>query len=295
MRQRPADVPETQRAMRRHIFLSAVLLGTSSASEAAFAQPRDLRWAPATDISLTVAGAAAWGVNEWGGPTLSRCRWCETDALDLAVRRSLVWKAPEGADRMSDFVAFAVAPVASIGLDALAAWHDRAAGHAWEDAVLIAEATVVAVDIDSLVKVVAVRERPSAYRRRVAAGALADPRRDDNLSFFSGHATETSALAAAAGTVATLHGYRWAPVVWGVGGSAAVFTGYLRVAADRHWFTDVVTGLAVGTGIGIAVPCMFHQPDAPDLEGMASSAQGGVRIRRGTVSNARVASLVFRW
>jgi membrane-associated phospholipid phosphatase len=57
---------------------------------------------------------------------------------------------------------------------------------------------------------------------------------DNNLSFSSGHTTATFALAAAAGTVATMRGYRWAPLTWIVGGALALGTGYLRIAADRH-------------------------------------------------------------
>jgi membrane-associated phospholipid phosphatase len=81
---------------------------------------------------------------------------------------------------------------------------------------------------------------------------------DNDLSFFSGHSSEVFALTAASGTIGTMRGYRWAPLVWSVGGALAVTTGYLRIAADKHWMTDVLVGAVVGAGIGFAVPYFFH-------------------------------------
>ena len=86
---------------------------------------------------------------------------------------------------------------------------------------------------------------------------------DARLSFFSGHATLTASLAAAAGTIGWLRGYRHAWVLWVVGGAIAVGTGLLRIAADKHWFSDVVAGLLVGGGIGIGVPLLFHGNTPP--------------------------------
>ena len=36
-------------------------------------------------------------------------------------------------------------------------------------------------------------------------------------------------------------------------------TGYLRIAANQHYFTDVLTGAVVGTGVGLAVPYTLHR------------------------------------
>jgi membrane-associated phospholipid phosphatase len=40
----------------------------------------------------------------------------------------------------------------------------------------------------------------------------------------------------------------------------ALATGYFRVAADRHWATDVISGWVMGTIIGAGVPWLFHRP-----------------------------------
>ncbi len=38
----------------------------------------------------------------------------------------------------------------------------------------------------------------------------------------------------------------------------AVSVPYFRMAADRHYLTDVLVGAAVGTAVGIGVPLAFH-------------------------------------
>jgi membrane-associated phospholipid phosphatase len=55
----------------------------------------------------------------------------------------------------------------------------------------------------------------------------------------------------------------------------AALTGYLRIAADKHYFTDVLVGAIVGSAIGVAVPYFAHRPstDAPDGP---PAARGGV-------------------
>lgn len=65
-------------------------------------------------------------------------------------------------------------------------------------------------------------------------------------------------VVSATGTVAPLRGYRWAPLAWAVGLPLAASTAYLRLAADRHYLTDVLVGGAVGTTVGALVPLLFH-------------------------------------
>src|SRR5262249_22614926 len=99
----------------------------------------------------------------------------------------------------------------------------------------------------------------------------------DNLSFYSGDTTVAFALGVSAATVTSMRGYRWAPVVWVAGIGLGVTTGYLRMAADRHFFTDVLTGAVVGSAIGFAVPSLLHKGDAagPDARGAGVLSLGG--------------------
>jgi membrane-associated phospholipid phosphatase len=82
---------------------------------------------------------------------------------------------------------------------------------------------------------------------------------DDDLSFFSGHTSGTFAAAGAFGTIARLRGDRGWIAVYAVGFAAAATVGYLRMAADAHWLTDVAAGAAVGAAAGVGVPLLLHR------------------------------------
>ncbi len=96
-------------------------------------------------------------------------------------------------------------------------------------------------------KVIVGRERPVMYTGdAVAAGADRDNRR----SFPSGHTTVAFSAATAylviAGREHLPHRTRTALLLYG----GALATGVLRVAAGKHFPTDVLGGAALGTGIG---------------------------------------------
>ncbi len=229
-----------------------VALGAPNAS----AQTRALRWDPPVDYTVTLGGGALWIASVALGSVLdpSSCRWCATNPVDAGARRALLWPDADLAGQLSDATGFVLSPAAAYGLGASAAFHAHASSNFALDALLITEATVLALDLDEATKLLTARSRP--YVR--ADGGPRDP--DDLMSFFSGHATETFALAASSGTVAMLRGYAWAPAPWIAGGILAVTTGYLRIAADRHWLTDVLVGMIAGTCVGVAVPLLFHGP-----------------------------------
>jgi membrane-associated phospholipid phosphatase len=242
------------------------------------AQTRELRWDPVLDASVTAGGATAWIASELLKPQLapSSCRWCSVDGLDAGVRDALVWRDTRAADTASNVTGFVLAPLTAVGLNALAAAHDGAFGNAGKDTLLIVEATVIAADVTQLTKMLVGRERPFVHALSPDEKLRTARPADNNLSFFSGHAAVTFALAAAGGTVGTMRGYRWAPFAWIVGGAAAATTAYLRIAADKHWLTDVLVGAVVGAGIGIAVPALFHSAvDAPNSASAAAAL--GVR------------------
>jgi membrane-associated phospholipid phosphatase len=251
---------------------ASLLLG--SAPAAAQTRSRELRWDPAVDVAVTVGGAALWLASELLKDDLAppRCHWCRENAVDACVRGALVWGDKASAERISDLTAFVLVPLAAIELDALAAAHEAALDNVPEDTLLVAEAGVIAADVTQLTKLLVRRERPFVHalapEEKVATRAPAD----NNLSFFSGHTAETFALAAASGTIGELRGYRWAPAAWGVGGALAAFTAYLRIAADKHWLTDVLVGAIVGAGIGVAVPYLFHPALDDSTRASASTA-----------------------
>ena len=54
----------------------------------------------------------------------------------------------------------------------------------------------------------------------------------------------------------------WLPFSWAAGLPLAALTGYLRIAADRHYLSDVLVGAGAGTLFGTLVPRLLHSPGA---------------------------------
>jgi membrane-associated phospholipid phosphatase len=176
------------------------------------------------------------------------------------VRDALKWHNTSLPDTLSGVLGFGLVPAVLLGADALIANHDGAIHNFGPDVLIIVETTVVAMDVNQFVKFIVGRQRPYVHALSAAESEQREPTNDDNLSFFSGHTTGSFALAVATGTVASMRGYRWAPLAWIVGLVLAATTAYLRIAADRHYFTDVLTGAVVGSAFGFTIPYFFHGP-----------------------------------
>jgi membrane-associated phospholipid phosphatase len=83
---------------------------------------------------------------------------------------------------------------------------------------------------------------------------------EDNLSFYGGHTSFAFSVTAATVTVAAMRGYAGVGIAAGVGFTLSAAVGYLRIAADQHYWTDILIGSAVGGLVGWAVPRIFHPP-----------------------------------
>ncbi len=259
------------------------------------ADVHQLRYDTRIDVAVTSIGGAWWLTTELLKADLvpEKCRWCyrAEDGGDLLnpydgwVRRRLLWKNTNAAAVTSSVIDYVVEPLAMMGLTAGAAGYDKAIAGFPVDALLITEATVLAADLNQLAKFAFARERPFVHflpRAPEVVRALTDSPSDDNLSFFSGHTTLAFALATSTGMINTLRGYRLAPVVWAAGLTMATSVAYLRIAADRHYFSDVMVGAIVGTIVGIGVPLIFHsQTSTESANPPSASGQAliGVPVR----------------
>jgi len=247
---------------------------------------RQLRYDTRVDVAVTTVGGMWWITSELLKTALvpEKCRWCyrAEDGTDLLnpydgfMRSTVIWKNTRAADTASSVILWVVEPGVTMGLSALSAAYDQALGGFPLDALLIAETTILAADLNQLAKFAFARERPFVhFLPRAPSGIreLTSSPSDDNLSFFSGHTTLAFALATSAGMIGTLRGYRLAPVVWAAGLTLATSVGYLRIAADMHYFSDVMTAAIVGSAIGIGVPLLFHSPASSDGSAVSSTAQ----------------------
>jgi membrane-associated phospholipid phosphatase len=279
--------------VRRRAVLAAcattLVAGTAHAERA-----YELRHDTPVDIGVTLGGFGFVALTEASKPTLAptACRWCDRDAdgndtlngLDRAGR-GLAWANAKLAAATSDTTAFLGTPSIAVGGLGLAAGADREAQHFARDALLVAEAAAVSGVVTQLVKYSVGRARPSTHDR--AGVVFQSP--DANLSFPSGHTSLAFSAATAAGTVASLRGYSSAPVVWVASLSLAALTGYLRVAARKHYVTDVLAGMVVGAAAGALVPLLFHGREAQPAGAPAAAA--------GAASGQAVAPtlLTFAW
>lgn len=240
--------------------------------------PLPLRYDLATDLSVTAAALASVVALAALKPELTplQCRICAPGRIDDAVHGALLWGNPAAADTWSNVLANAVLPAGMLGYDLVSAIGAGDPAAAAVDTLLIVEAVSLDTVLELGVKYATGRLRPYAWYGHLPPqpGAY-----DQNLSFYSGHTSTAFATAASAGTVFMMRGYPGAPVVLGLGLAVAGGVGYLRMAADQHYLTDVLAGAAVGGLVGFAVPWVFHRPRAGAPQpGDVLPAPGGIAI-----------------
>lgn len=127
-----------------------------------------------------------------------------------------------------------------------------------KDIVVLLETFAVTYATTNVVKLAVRRPRPYSYE---FDSAVAEPTENDaRLSFFSGHSSMAFAMATSyAYLFQTRHpSSRWVAPVWVLGMSLASVTAVARVEAGKHFWTDVMVGAAVGTGIGLIVPALHR-------------------------------------
>jgi hypothetical protein len=219
-----------------------------------------LEYRASLEVPLTLAGVAGTL-----GPRLLTdetktwsCKWCDRDehgrdtlnGLDAAVRRQWRWSDREKAHKWSNV---------TLGLSLVAPTAAFAAGRGgFEDGfggemLVVLEAAALNMAVTQGTKYLFRRERPWAHFDDPAWGPHKGSR-ESVLSFVSGHSSLAFALAVSTGSLASLRGDPGKEWVWATGLMCAAATAYLRVAADRHYFTDVLAGAAIGAAVGWAVP-----------------------------------------
>jgi len=144
-----------------------------------------------------------------------------------------------------------------------------------------AEALAVNALLTSIVQRAVGRERPFAQGCGTVGHPACTSPDDRNTSFFSGH---TSFAFTAATLLCFQHGRL---NLYGDGDrfvcpaalAVASLTGLLRIGADRHWATDVLTGAAVGAAAGSVVSITHISRDSSAAPaGPSSSASFTLRF-----------------
>jgi len=185
------------------------------------------------------------------------CRWCGgPNEVDRTMRSALMWTEAnqDRAADISDLTTYVAVPTLSVAL-VLAGTLDTVPSTAAiiDDVVPIAETVVVTALINRGLKIGFARTRPYAH--------FTDERdpSEDNVSFPSAHTSQAFALATSAAMIARARNYKSEPYIWVGGMTLAATAGYLRIAADRHYFTDVLCGAALGVSAGLTVPWLMRR------------------------------------
>lgn len=125
-----------------------------------------------------------------------------------------------------------------------------------EDLIVYSEVLSVSGALITTAKYTVQRPIPLVYGSRDPA-LIRDP--NSYVSFYSGHTSLAFAALSATAMTAQLR-YRAGPLPWivmlGLGGSIA----YERVAAGRHFPTDVIAGAVTGTMAGALIPWFHSKP-----------------------------------
>ncbi len=209
------------------------------------------------DTAVMAAGAAVWAAGEFFKEDLApeTCRWCATNDLDEGVRSAVRWDSHRSwAARGSDFALGSL--VLTAGL--MAQYRSEETGDGLAGGMVVLESVAVSALINQVVKFSVGRQRP--YVR-----TLEDPdsvSRDRNLSFYSGHTSTAFAAAVAGAWAYQLEDGPHPEFMWAGLLSGALLVGYLRIAADKHYFTDVLTGAIIGSAVAWGTVRM-HKSSSP--------------------------------
>lgn len=282
------------------VATATVLAGTREASAQTTSIPR-LHFNGFIDVPITVAVASSYGVSE----LLVKARlaprapyWDDRDTngadilapLDRLATR-LRWASPQTAGHISDG-GLALSAVSALGLGVgVGSFDHDTPAHLAENGIIVLEAMSTAMAMNQITKFFAGRQRPCAHFGLDRDRPCFSDGSDNNLSSFSGHASFTTSLAVASGMVATMRRYRLAPLAWASGAVIAVSTSYLRLAADKHYLSDVVTGTVIGAAVGFFIPYLFHGPHA----GVDAAAEAPAGAATSSVRSAPLFSVSGTW
>jgi len=240
--------------MRIVVLVLAVLTTSSvaSADETKLVTNRRLAHAAAIAVGGVAYLTIQFGLSDKLAP--DGCTWCNPPGFDESIRNALVWDDPKRANTFADITGYYSAPVFAIGGLAIASGK-LDLGHWADDAFPVLESAIAVSLLHHAGKFSLNRERPAHH----FGGIEVEPAKDQQYSFWSGHSSLAFAIAVSAGTVAHYRHYSAEPYIWAGGLALAAATGYLRIAADAHYFSDVVIGAVIGSAVGYAVPRLLHR------------------------------------
>jgi hypothetical protein len=217
-------------------------------------EPRPMRTGFVADGAVIAASAAAIGLSSLI-PVDTSTRW---STQILPFDNHLKGRYSARAANVSDMLLAVdvVSPVALFAGRGL----DRETG---QRMLIYSETLLVGLALNATVKTLVGRPRPYVYSDDPNVVAYsAREGRDSRLSFYSGHASTTFAASVAGAYLyaQSTTDKNARAVVWGTELALAGATADLRTRAGKHFYSDVLVGAVIGSGLGLAVPYLHGGP-----------------------------------
>jgi hypothetical protein len=259
---------DSSRRRRVGVLLGLLLtLVQPAAAEQRLTWQDDWRRVGATEYAITGAlGVGILTVMLWVPPA-EEPSWRSPRLMDWSMRDWLRIQTRSGrevAGTLSDtLVALSVLQPVVVDSLIVAGIADQNADVLHQMEVINLQAFAMTQFVNVTAKRVFARERPyvSACETDPQASAGCDDL-DRYRSYYSGH---SAISATGAGLVCAHHThlklYGGSPqdgIACGVAAGVTLVTGALRIAADRHWATDVLTGHILGFAAGYLVPTLVY-------------------------------------
>lgn len=265
----------------RSILASASLLFCMAPGVARADEPRELKNTGAGFLALETLGTLVVfaGYSIATGDAPKTCSWCESNGFDEGARGIFRMSNPRPPAAVSHVLSIGVAPLGGFaGLLVPALQADRGS-YAWKDGWIMINAFLLTTGLTDGTKKLFGRQRPAFHHGKEGETEASGEKgkREGNLSFFSGDTAWAFTFASSAATLAYLHGYKTAPYLAVGGGVVATAAGVLRMSADMHWATDVMTGAFVGSAVGIGLPLLLHRRVPAEIP-PASQVSSGVQV-----------------
>jgi membrane-associated phospholipid phosphatase len=201
-------------------------------------------------------------------------RWSSKNSFDTRVRRGLVASSRDtrdDADLASDIL------FGTLGAALLADWVWLRDEYGFSESARTELSWILGGTISTRVlKLSAGRARPYVDPCSIDSSYISDCNngRDDNASFYSGHASSSATFA---GLLCARHLHRAQRsrvdlAVCGTAIAGTMATGFTRIIADKHWYTDVLAGWVTGALFGYVLPVHFqfgqNKPGEPPMMGL---------------------------
>jgi membrane-associated phospholipid phosphatase len=249
---------------------------------------------PSVDVAVTSAGFVAFVVPELLKESLApaRCNICNGDdnsglpgtgsrgslnGVDAWFHDQMTgWLiSRKAADTVSNVWAFALLPAASIAGAFAATGPYASEGAGARAAVIVLESSAVSAALIQGVKFFAARKRPFVrYGDGEESGTYSVVDRDSHISYPSGHTAFATSLGVSLAMTATLEDSPAAGWLWGAAAAMSVTTASLRMMAEKHYFTDVLSGAAIGAACGVVFPLLHRRGGALAGGQVSIAAQG---------------------